>query len=112
MSEKKSIIKVGFWKYKEPHFKVSPEERRAGHDRLLEKYKELGIKVLVPFCYCYWSSEEWDFFQVEEYPDIEALQEFEKFLWELGHSANDESRTYLGTYMDIEEYLSYVSKHR
>ena len=104
MSEKKPIIKVSFAKPKESWYRIPSEDRNEIMDKLLEKGKELGMKSLVVFN-CHWSCEEWLSISVEEYPDMEALQEFENYLIDVGWATNIDSKLYMGTRWEAEEFL-------
>ena len=48
-------------------------------------------------CDSTWSSEKWWFWGVEEYPSIEAVQEYAKVLVEIGWLRYIDSETLLGT---------------
>ena len=96
MAEKKPIVKVYFWKPKEADYSLSEEELREHAAKLAKKREELGGKPIV-VCDCRWSNQEWYRFGVEEFPDIEAVQEFARFMEELQHFRFVESKTYLGT---------------
>ena len=101
MVENKPIIKVAFWKFKEAYYSLSPKERNDINDKLLEKLNELGIKSLI-WCECYWSCAEWVFFAVHEHPDIQTVQKFEEYLFEIGWQMVADSKMYLGTRITAE----------
>ena len=44
MSEKRPIVKVSFYRPKEAFYKLSPQERNEIGDKVLAKFKELGVK--------------------------------------------------------------------
>lgn len=94
--EKTPIIKVYFAKRTEAWSKLTEEKRNELEEKARKKFKEVGAKAIVR-CPCYWSNEEWTSFGVEEYPNIEAVQEFAEFLLELEWPNYSESKTYLGT---------------
>lgn len=75
---------------------LSQDER----DRLMAKVsgalEQVGGKFVV-LCDSSWSSEEWPFFGVEEYPDLEAVQAHARLLNELNWFRYIESTTALGT---------------
>jgi len=95
MAKGKPVVKVWFMRPKEAWFRLSEEKKEElsrKHDRKLE---ELHGKTIV-LCDSRWSNEEWAMFGVEEFPDIEAEQEYTRFLKELGHFTLVESKIYLG----------------
>lgn len=94
--EKKPILKIWFSNVKEAWFRLSKEERNDIQRKRAEKFRELGGKLLVSGT-PYWSNEEWATFGVEEFPDIEAVQEYAEFIIELGWLRYNESKTYLCT---------------
>jgi len=96
MAEKKPIIKVLFVKPKEAYFKLSEEERKELGDKAMKDVEDVGGKWIA-FCDCYWSNEEWVWFGVMEFPDIEAVQKHAKFIEGLEQSRYVESKSYLGT---------------
>ena len=97
VAEKKPIIKLYILKGKEAWFRLSEEEQKEYGAKLRKKMEELGVKQIIS-CDCRWSNQEWYGFGVQEFPDIEAVQEYAKFLEELGHWMKYvESKTYLGT---------------
>ena len=51
----------------------------------------------VLLCDARWSSEQWPFFGIEEYPDLEAVQAHTRLLTELNWPRYVESSTALGT---------------
>ncbi len=103
MAERKPIIVVRFAKIKEAFYKLSEEEKKEFMFKDREKLDELGGKIVM-ICDCRWSNEEWQFFGVEEWPTIEALEKYTKFLAEeLSAYKYAESKPYLGT-REIAEY--------
>lgn len=96
MVEKKTIIKVLFVKPKEAYFRLSEEERKELADKAMKDVEEVGGKWIA-FCDCYWSNDEWVWFGVMEFPDIEAVQKHTKFIEELEQFRYVESKSYLGT---------------
>ena len=96
MSEKKPIIKVWLWRPTEAWYELSQEER----DRVMEEdgifLKKIGAKSILTG-QCYWSNEEWAYFGVQEYPDIEAVQKHAEYELEREYLKYGESKTYLGT---------------
>ncbi len=96
----KPIYKLYLMKPKEAWFALSKEEQRA----LIQNDAELSHKMLSRLggrsllsCDCFWSTEDWLLFGVEEYPDIEAVQESTRALRAMGWFKYFESRILLGT---------------
>ena len=103
MDEKKPIIRLYFAKIKEAFYDLSEEEKSEFMRKDRENMDELGLKLIM-MVDCRWSSEEWDFIGIEEWPTLEALEERAKFeKEELETFRYAESKTYLGT-PDIGEY--------
>jgi len=96
VSEKKPIIKVLFLKPKEAYFKLSEEERKELGDKAMKDVEQVGGRRIA-FCNCYWSNEEWVWFGVMEFPDIEAVQKHAEFIEGLEQFRYIESKSYLGT---------------
>ena len=110
MAEKKPIVKVSFFKPRESWYRLPANVRNDIWDKAVDKLSELGAKLLTNFCNCYWSNEEWPFFSVEQYPDIEAVQKFEDYLMKNGWHVHIESKLCLGTPMEMEETLKIFVK--
>ena len=104
MAEKKPIVKLGIWKRKEAWYRLSPDERVELSDKTVKKHKELGVAVN-PFCNCYWSCEEWDWFALEEHLDIESIQKLEEFYLEIGWQRYFKSKIYMGTQITAEDLM-------
>ena len=62
-------------------YKLSEEEKKEFMFKDRVKLDELGGKIVM-ICDCRWSNEEWQFFGVEEWPAVEALEKYAKFLVE------------------------------
>ena len=96
----KPIYKLYMMKPKEAWFALSKEEQRA----LIKSDSDLSHKMMsqlggrsILACDCFWSTEDWLLFGVEEYPDIEAVQESTRAFREMGWFKYFESRILLGT---------------
>lgn len=61
-----------------------------------ETREKVGCKMVV-LCKSGWSSEQWSFFGVEEFPNIEAEQKHSELLNELNWFRYQYSETVLGT---------------
>jgi len=103
MAEKKPIIRIMFTKIKPAFFELSEEEQQEFMRKDREKMEELGYKLHFMLD-CSWSTEEWQFIGIEEWPDMEAIKKIEKFHEEeLEVSKYGEYKTYLGTLV-YDEY--------
>jgi hypothetical protein len=98
--KKQPIYKLYMMKPKEAWFALSKEEQRA----LIKSDSDLSHKMMsqlggrsILSCDCFWSTEDWLLFGVEEYPDIKAVQESTRALREMGWFKYFESRIMLGT---------------
>ena len=104
MVEKEPIIKVLFFKPKEAYFGLSEEKRKEFAVKATKDVTEVGGKWIAR-CDCYWANEEWVWFGVMEFPDIEAVQKHAKFIEELEQFRYVESKSYLGTRTEWPEWL-------
>ena len=96
MAEKKPIIKVYLVKPKEAWYRLSEEKQKELLDKTSKNLEQVGGRTIVFGTSC-WSDERWTYFGVEEYPDIEAVQEHAQFMLEQDGWRYFESKTYLGT---------------
>ncbi len=83
---------------KEAFYQLSKEEQDALFAKVDDARKSVGGKVLV-YCNSAWDSEKWLFWGVEEYPSMEAVQEFAKCLMDLNWFRYVNSDILLGTAM-------------
>jgi hypothetical protein len=89
------IYKMFYARMKEAWFQLSKEEQNALFTKMEETMKNVGGKQVI-ICNSYWSSEKWWFWGVEEYPTIEAVQDYAKFLIDLDWVRYCDSETLLG----------------
>lgn len=89
------MFRVGI---KEPWYALSKEQQDALLARVTEARQSVGGKVVVA-CNSDWASEKWTFWGVEEFPSIEAVQEFARCLSEMNWFRYCESDILLGTAM-------------
>ena len=77
-------------------WELTEEERNSHYAKVFDAHEKVGSKqiiILDPF----WSTERWFSAGVTEFPDIEALQEYERLLQEMGHDRYRVSDIVLGT---------------
>jgi len=67
------VYKLFMAKWTEAWYQLSQEEQDGLMAKNAESLKEVGAKTVVT-CDSSWSSEQWQFFGVLEFPDIEAVQ--------------------------------------
>ena len=92
------IYKMFYARMKEPWYQLSKEQQDAMFAKMTATGARLGAKQLM-ICDSSWSSEKWSFWGVEEYPSLEALQEYTSCLVELDWFRYCDSEILLGTSM-------------
>jgi hypothetical protein len=92
------IYKGYMGRLSEAWYQLSQAEQTQLLGRMDEKLTELGGKRLIT-CDARWSSDQWHFFGVEEFPSLEALQQYHAFLAEIHWLRYIEGVTALGTQM-------------
>lgn len=92
----KPIYKLFMFRNTEAYFQASQSERDEAFGKLNAAFEKVGGKRIVT-CDSSWSSEEWPVFGVEQFPDIEAVQEYSRALQELNLARYVVSTTILGT---------------
>jgi len=68
-----SVYKVFLGKATEAWHQLSEAEQNSLMERVTTALEEAGGKPVV-LCNSVWASEQWQFFGVEEFPSIEAVQ--------------------------------------
>ena len=68
-----------FGGYSEAIYELSQEEKDSHMAKHDEDFERVGGKRIL-LCDSKWSSGQWEFFGIEEFPSIEALQENEQDL--------------------------------
>jgi hypothetical protein len=86
---------------KEAWYQLSKEQQDAMFAKVDEARKSVGAKTLV-FCNSAWNSEQWLYWGVEEFPSMEALQEYARCLEEMNWFRYSESEILLGTAMPTD----------
>ena len=104
MADTKTVVRLFFVKMKQAFFELSEEQRLAYMRKDRANLDELGMKA-VSMIDCSWSSDEWDYIGVEEWPSLEAIKKRELFEnEELEVGKYIESRTYMGTPQSFDDY--------
>ena len=90
------IYKMFHARWTEAWYQLSQEQRDAIFAKMTETGERIGAKqVLV--CNSSWSSEKWLFWGVEEFPNMEAVEEYTRCLVELEWFRYCDSEILLGT---------------
>ena len=92
----KPIYKVWLARTTEAWYQLSREEQNSLLQKVQATLVQVGGKSTIT-CDSSWSSEQWQIFGVEEYPDIEAVQKHAALLIELNWFRYLELMTMLGT---------------
>jgi hypothetical protein len=92
----KTIYKLFIGKMTEAWHQLTPEEQESYMTRVDGTLDQVGGRRTL-ICDSGWSSEQWPFFGVEEFPDIEAVQKHSDLLDEFNWGRYVESITLLGT---------------
>jgi hypothetical protein len=90
------IYKLWMFKYTEAFHQLSEEEQKGMVAKLQAAYEKVGGKQTIA-CVSRWSTERWQAFGLDEFPDIEAVQKFQELLDEYDHFRYVESVSMLGT---------------
>jgi hypothetical protein len=91
-----TVYQVWMMKPSEAWYQLSSEEQASLMNKVGESLEKAGGKNMFS-ADSSWSSEEWLYFGVNEYPDIEAAQKNAKGLTELNWFRYIESKVILGT---------------
>ena len=104
MAESKHVIRLFFAKIKDAFLDLSEEEKMAFMRKDRENLDKLGMKA-VTMIDCSWSTDEWDYIGVEQWPSLKAIEERELFEnEELEVFKYVESKTLLGTPESFSDY--------
>jgi hypothetical protein len=90
------IYKVFMGRFLEAWYQLSKEEQNNLIANLNEALEKVGGKRPL-LCNSSWSSDQWSFAGFEEFPNIEAVQEFTAALQKLNWFRYCESTNVLGT---------------
>ena len=83
----------------EAWFQLSKEEQDGFEAKLVEALEKVGAKRLI-VCNSSWSSDQWAFAGVEEFPNIEAVQNYIAAINEFNWFRYVESTNVLGTKLE------------
>jgi hypothetical protein len=92
----KPIYKSFLIRPRDAWYQLSQEQQDGLFAKLGEALEKVGGKAVL-YCDSRWSSERWQWFGVEEFPDIEAVQKLSKIHDELNWPRYIDSFSVLGT---------------
>ena len=90
------IYKLFMFRNTEAYYQASEEERNEFLAKLDAAFQKVGGKRVV-FCNSYWSSDQWPYFGVEMFPNIECVQEYAEAMNQINMPRYVESMSMLGT---------------
>jgi len=90
------IYKSFFAKFTESWYQLSKAEQDDLMNKVTAARDKVGGKLQV-VCNCNWSSEPWQGFGLEVFPDMEAVQQFTRLLNEMNWFRYIDSFSLLGT---------------
>jgi hypothetical protein len=93
------ISKLFMGRFLEPWYQLSQEEQNSLIAKLDEALEKVGGKRPI-LCNSSWSSDQWSFAGIEEFPNIEAVQKYMAALQELKWFRYCESTNVLGTKLE------------
>ena len=104
MASGKPIVRLLFVKMKQAFHELSQEDRTAFMRKDRENLDSLGMSA-VTMVDCRWSTEDWDFIGVEEWPSLESLEARGRFEKEqLQTSKYIHSKVFVGSPVSFVEY--------
>ncbi len=90
------IYKLFMAKPSQAGYQVAQEEQQKAFAKVEEALAKVGGKRVIA-CDSGWAAEQWTFWGVEEFPDLEAVQKYTALLNELNWFQYVDSFTLLGT---------------
>jgi hypothetical protein len=78
------VYKLWMVELKNSWHRLTPEQREAHLDKVRAALEEVGAKNIVTVKSA-WTDEQWQYFGLETFPDVEAVQQFVERLQEMGH---------------------------
>ena len=95
----KPVISLALGRMKEPWYELSEEERNDRSAKFQQWRDEEGIRTIIA-CWSAWSTHQWEWFAVMEFPDIEVLQKHTERCAEVDWLRYMHVMTVLGTKME------------
>jgi hypothetical protein len=81
-------------------YQLSQEQQNSLLAKLHEALEKVGAKTML-LCNTYWSTDQWQWAGVEEFPNIEAVQKYMATLHELNWHRYVEGNNVLGTKLEM-----------
>ena len=104
MAKAEPVIRIYFAKMKDAFGALTDREKMDFMRRDRENLDSLGMKA-VTMIDCSWSTGEWDYIGVEQWPSMDAIEKRKTFEQEeLEVSRYVESKTILGTPESFDDY--------
>jgi len=94
------IYKLFMFRNTEAYYQASEAERNEFLTKLDEAFQKAGGKRIA-MCNSYWASDQWQYFGLEVFPNIECVQEYAEALNELNMPRYVESMSLLGTELPL-----------
>jgi hypothetical protein len=94
------IYKFFVAKFSEAWYQLSQAEQESFEVKLDDALEKVGAKKLL-LCDTNWSSDQWAFAGIEEFPNIEAVQNYIVLLHEFDWFRYVESMNILGTKLEL-----------
>ena len=93
------IYKFFMGRFSEAWYQLSKEEQDSLVAKLNDALEKVGAKRPI-LCNSNWSSDQWSYAGVEEFPNIEAVQKYMEAVNELNLFRYIEATSFLGTKME------------
>lgn len=94
------IYKIFMGKFLPHWYQLSKEEQQSLLAKVNDALEKVGAKRSI-LCNTYWSTDQWIWAGVEEFPNLEAVQKFQAALQELNFWRYAESISMLGTKWEL-----------
>jgi len=95
------IYKMFYSRMKEAWFQLSEDEQKALLVQVTKALQDVGGTSML-MCDSSWASEKWLIWGVEEFPSLEAMQEYAGRLVDLHWFRYCEAETLLGTQIPVD----------
>ncbi len=95
------LYKLWQGRFTEAWYQLSQDEQQQLLAQVAQALPDVGGRTLT-MCSAVWANEEWPFFGLEQFPDLDAVQQHARILTELNWSRYIMSRSTLGTELASE----------
>ncbi len=83
--------------FSEAWYRLSKDDQKSLIAKVNDALERVGGKAVIPLCDSTWSNERWEFFGVEMYPDMAALQKHSELLKAFDWARYHTHSTLIGT---------------